>query len=84
MVTTASYEVAKTKLVGSELLLKDLNTAGEIREYLEGVVEAKGNEWYERQFLKTPYAWKNGMNLTPANKIGEKTLNFKDYNIYLR
>jgi len=81
---TASAEVPKTKLIGSELLLKSLGTAEQITEYLQGVVEAKGNEWYERAFLKTPYAWKIQNNLHPANKIGEKNLNFKDYNAYLR
>src|SRR5262245_3026593 len=55
---TAAAEVPKTKLTGSELLQKSLGTAEQITEYLQGVVEAKGNEWYERAFLKTPYAWK--------------------------
>jgi hypothetical protein len=81
---TASVEVPKTKLTGSELLQKSLSTAEQITEYLQGVVEAKGNEWYERAFLKTPYAWKAVNNtLHAANKIGEKNLHFKDYNAYL-
>lgn len=76
---TGAVELERSKLTGSDLLQKGLPTAKQIGEYLKDVVEAKQQEWVERQFLKTPYAWKSGNNLYPANRIGDKTLLIKDY-----
>jgi hypothetical protein len=90
---SSAVPIPKIKLVGSDLLQKQLKTSEEIVGYLKDVVEAKGQEWVERQFLKTPHAWKLGNNVYPANnrafvlaygrppmpEIGDKTLLIKDY-----
>ncbi len=82
---TTAVEVTGSALSGSKLLQKDLNTAKNIGFYLEeGVIPEKNTEWVARESLKTAYGWRNfnGAYVGPANKMGEKTLYFKDYNAY--
>lgn len=55
---TAAFELPKTKLTGSALLQKSLGTDETITEYLEKLVDAKANEWVERDYRKTAYYWR--------------------------
>ena len=46
------------KLAGAGLLQKSLRTDEDILGYVKNVVEAKSNEWGERDFRKTQYIWR--------------------------
>ena len=55
---TTAFELKGSKLTGAALLQKSLGTEERIAEYLSALVDAKANEWVERDFRKTPYYWK--------------------------
>jgi hypothetical protein len=72
------------KLTGAGLLQKSLNTEPAIVEYVQGVAEAKGNEWSERDFRKTQYIWRFPPNAPfPAKLPNEKMLLFDTYERFL-
>jgi hypothetical protein len=50
------------KLKGVDLLLKSLKTADDMHGYLKTVVEENPQEWTQRDFLKSKYAWKLSLN----------------------
>lgn len=55
---TAAVEIkGGNKLTGMNLLQKSLGTNEAIVEYTQNVVQAKGNEWGERDFRKSQYYW---------------------------
>jgi len=63
---TMSYGVKDTDLKGVGLLQPSLATDKAITEYLQEVVQNKGNEWVEREFRKTQYVWQLQGKLVPA------------------
>jgi hypothetical protein len=78
------YEVAgKTNLKGINLLgIKGAEK--DVMDYLETVVEKKGNESTRRDFKKMPYFWRQGGQFVPAkNPQNDSNLNFNDYHSYL-
>ena len=74
------------KLIGAGLLQKSLGTDNAIVEYIQGVAEAKGNEWSEREFRKSQYVWRASVasQLVPAKAQGENNLNFSTYAEFMR
>ncbi len=83
----AAYPVAgNTKLVGGNLLQKSLGTDKAIADYLEAVVEKKGNEWGKLDFATSQYVWKGTFGTTWAKQIpgqDSKNLNFSMYEQFL-
>jgi len=72
------------KLKGAGLLQKSLGTDDAIVEYIKGVVEAKSNEWSEREFRRNQYVWKLADQApVPAKLPKEKTLIFDTYERFL-
>lgn len=61
-----SYALEKTKLKGISLIQKSLKTDEVVIEYLNKVVDKKGNEWAKRDFRKTQYGWLYGGPKAPA------------------
>ena len=80
---TGAMELPAGKLTGSALLQKSSKTDLKIVEWLEKVVEAKGNEWSKRDFRKTQYMWRIGAVQIPAKLPGEETLTFDAYDRFL-
>ena len=88
---TGKYPIkGGAKLAGQNLLQKSLGTDKLIDAYLKAVVEEKGNEWTEREFRKTQYAYRlpgvptfNPLAFKQAKPAGENNFFFKDYNIYI-
>ena len=73
------------KLGGAALLQKSLETEEDIVTYVQGVSEAKGNEWGEKDFRKSQYIWNTGTaQPVIAKPTGEKLLNFNTYESFLR
>lgn len=59
---------ANEKLTGIDLLQPSLKTSDQIHEWLKLATQTN-NEWSQREFLKTLYAWKIGNQLVPARAI---------------
>jgi hypothetical protein len=60
-----------TTLKGINLIQKSLKTDAAVLEYLDQVVEKKGNEWGKRDFKTSQYMWlMNGIPSRPAKQIG--------------
>lgn len=85
----------ETKLSGMALLQPSLNVDGAIYQYLfggpdvEGVVDAKGREWTEREFRKTQYSWRlmgqpPGFNPINAKMLNDTNFLFNDYTRYVK
>jgi pimeloyl-ACP methyl ester carboxylesterase len=73
------------KLTGAGLLQKSLKTEEAILEYVQGVAEAKGNEWSDRDFRKTQYVWRFPPSPPfPAKLPNEKLLLFDTYERFIR
>ncbi len=71
---TAAVPVkGNTKLTGEKLLQAPLGTDKAIKDYLDAVIEAKGQEWGERDFRKTNYAWRLGTQLVQAKSPNDDT-----------
>ena len=92
---TAAVPVAKTKLAGVGLLERSTGVEKAIADYLfggdkaDGVVDAKGREWQEREFRKTQYVWRLPGTPATATGVPAKMLNdtnflFNDYVKYIR
>ena len=73
------------KLTGAGLLQKSLKTEEFIVEYVQGVAEAKGNEWGERDFRKNQYIWfyPATKQTFPAKPANEKLVLFDTYERFL-
>ena len=83
---TAAVEVAGgAKLTGVSLLQKSLGTENAIVEYIQNVVEAKGQEWGERDFRKSQYVWRipGTSQPLPAKLPMEKTLVYDTYERFM-
>lgn len=80
-----AYELKGSKLTGAGLLLKSLDTEKVILAGTDEMVDAKQNEWAEREFKKTQYLWKipaGGGNqdvIIPLKQPGELYLTFDAY-----
>lgn len=85
---TTAFEIkGNAKLTGAELLQKSLGTDTAIVDYLKQVVEAKSNEWAEKEFRKNQYIWRNPANpnlLLPAKFMNEQNLVWESYERFLR
>lgn len=81
---TAAVGLPETKLTGSDLLQKALKTNAAIVDYLDEVVQAKGNAYDgKRDFRKTNYVWVLN-NLRVAAKHGnERILVFDTYEKFI-
>jgi hypothetical protein len=82
---TDKVEIAKAgTLRGMELLQKSLGVDRAIEAYLfggddsQGVVEAKGREWTDREFRKTQYIWR--MPGSPITSLGTSAKAIGDTN----
>ena len=80
-----------SQLKGQGLVLESLGTSKAIDDYLKNVVAEKGNEWTERDFRKTMYAWRNvGLPLLhpkafkQAKPTSENNFIFNDYSMYMK
>jgi hypothetical protein len=86
---TTAFELKGSKLTGSALLQKSLGTEERIAEYLAELVDAKSNEWVEREFRKSQYFWKipGGPNNPEAiilmKPVGENNLAFDTYDKFV-
>jgi len=61
-------------------------SAVELRKYLEGVVQARGNEWEQKDFRDAQYYWMFGSNIRqwqPAKPIGDTNLFYNTYSKFL-
>lgn len=74
---TAAVPLA-SRLKGTGLLQKSLETTDRIVEYLDGVVQLKGNEWTDRDFRNTAFVW-TFPRFMPARLAGEMNLDFNSY-----
>jgi hypothetical protein len=74
------------KLTGVSLLQKALGTGDAIADYLEKVMQVKGNEWTEREFKKSQYVWRfpGSPKLLPAKFPNEQNLMFETYEKFIR
>lgn len=94
---TGKAEVKAGKLAGMELLQKSTRLDEYISAYLfgnpsqktDGVVDAKGREWIEKENKKTLYMWRNpgvipGGPGISAKGIGDTNLYFETYGKYAR
>jgi hypothetical protein len=82
---TAAVPVkGNTKLAGEKLLQKALGTDTAIGDYLGAVVDAKGQEWSEREFRKTNYIWRVGGAAVQAKAPTDTSnLSFFDYRQFI-
>ena len=82
---TNAAPVKGTKLQGQGLLLKDLGTDVAIIEYLKGVYDDRNQEWFERDYRKTDYAWITGpQNWIPAKLKGKGDPNNLVFDTYMK
>ena len=72
------------KLAGAALLQKSLGTEDSIVGYVKNVVDARGNEWEERDFRKTLYNWKFGNQQVAAKKMGMTLIEYSTYEAFAR
>jgi alpha-beta hydrolase superfamily lysophospholipase len=72
---TAAVEVPRAgKLTGAALLDDRLQTQKAILEYIDSVLEDRGNEWIEQDFEDRVFVWRlDAGPLQPANRLGERT-----------
>ncbi|MBI3411688.1 MAG: hypothetical protein HY040_25440 [Planctomycetes bacterium] len=81
---TAAVKIPDSKLAGANLLQKSTGTTKSIMEYLEDVVDFKGNAWAERDFRKSFYVWRMGNSLVNAKTAPtEKLLAFDTYEKFI-
>ncbi len=82
---TAAVEIKEGKtLKGMGLLQKSLGTNDAIVAYIQEVVQAKGNEWGERDFRKSQFFWiLSGAQPIPAKSKTEKNLIFDTYEKFI-
>jgi len=79
-----SYPCEKTSLKGAKLIVKSLGTDGVINEFLsKNVLPTRGNEYYEREWRKSSFAWLAGPNPIPAREMGNDKMNLKYFNYYM-
>lgn len=80
---TAAVKIPDTKLAGSNLLQKSTGTTKSIMDYLEDVVDYKGNAWAERDFRKSFYVWRMGSIVPAKSSPTEKLLVFDTYEKFI-
>lgn len=74
-----------TALSGVKLLQPALKLDKNIVEYLEVVVENKGNEWTKRDARESTHLWRMGLNgpFFPSHKKGELNLHYEMYDRFI-
>ena len=84
-----AVELKDNKLTGSNLLQPSLGTEKAIVEYLEEVIDARGNEWFERDFRKSEIFWHFPLadgndQILPSKPAWEMNPNFDTYEKFLQ
>jgi hypothetical protein len=81
---TKAVAVPKTNLKGAELLQKSLPTAREIADYLDGIVQDKGNEWSEKDYRNSAFYWiRSTVQPMPAKRPTEANLIWTSYEQFI-
>ena len=85
----AAYPLKGSKLTGAGLLQKSLDTEKVIVAAVSEMVDAKSNEWTEKEFKKTEYFWRipAGVGLPDTiiqlKPVGDTNLNYDTYDKFV-
>lgn len=82
----AAYPIKGSKLTGAGLLLKSLDTEKVIVAAVGEMVDAKSNEWTEKEFKKTAYVWRIPTvpeTIIELKPVGETNLGYDTFDRFI-